>query len=34
MALKQRRNFPSWPLSTGQKDFGPENDIMNKDKRG
>ena len=27
-----RRNFPPWPHSTGQKEFGPENGITNKKK--
>ena len=34
VALKQRRNFPPWPLSTGQKELGPENGSMNQEKRG
>ena len=34
MVLSLSRNFPPWPLSTGQKEFGPDNNgITNKKKR-
>ena len=33
MVLSWSRNFPPWPLSTGQKEFGPDNGITNKKKR-
>ena len=32
--LKQRRNFPQWPLRFGRKEFGEEDGITNKKKRG
>ena len=34
VALKWRRNFLPWPLSTGQKESGRENGIMSKEKLG
>ena len=34
IASRWRRNFPPWPLSTGQKESGWGNGIMNKEKLG
>ena len=34
LALKLRRKFPPWPLSTGQKEFGLEKSITNRRKLG